>query len=121
MSADDKMSETPKDKSLIDLLAVSEPGKSSKETEPEMEEQTDQEEELAKEEQAGQEEELAEEEKTKIEANPDLEDPRLYSPLQEPDRPDPSLRTHGEPHPDEAPPEEAPPEEEQELPQSKEG
>jgi len=109
MSADDKMSETPKDKSLIDLLAVSEPGKSSKEAEPEMEEQ------------AGQEEELAEEEKTKIEANPDLEDPRLYSPLQEPDRPDPSLRTHGEPHPDEAPPEEAPPEEEQELPQSKEG
>jgi len=103
MSADDKMSETPKDKSLIDLLAVSEPGKSSKETESEMEEQ------------AGQEEELAEEEKAKIEANPDLEDPRLYSPLQEPDRPDPSLRTHGEPHP-----EEAPPEEEQESPQSKE-
>ena len=108
MTGDDKMSETPKDKSLIDLLAVSELVKSSKEAESEMEEQ------------AGQEEELAEEEKAKIEANPDLEDPRLYSPLQEPDRPDPSLRTHGEPHPDEAPAEEAPAEEEQELPQSKE-
>ena len=40
-----------------------------------------------------------EEKKKKIEEegsadnNPDLEDPRLYSPLQEPDRPDPSERT----------------------------
>jgi hypothetical protein len=29
-----------------------------------------------------------------IDENPDLEDPRLYSPIQEPDRPDPSERTH---------------------------
>ena len=33
---------------------------------------------------------------SEIEENPDLEDPRLYSPLQEPDRPDPTERTHEE-------------------------
>ena len=30
---------------------------------------------------------------SEIDENPDLEDPRLYSPLQEPDRPDPTERT----------------------------
>ena len=33
---------------------------------------------------------------TEIEENPDLEDPRLYSPLQEPDRPAPKERTRDE-------------------------
>jgi hypothetical protein len=31
-----------------------------------------------------------------IEENPDLEDPRLYSPLQEPDRPAPQERSQGD-------------------------
>ena len=31
-----------------------------------------------------------------IEENPDLEDPRLYSPLQEPDRPAPEERSQGD-------------------------
>jgi hypothetical protein len=33
---------------------------------------------------------------SEIDENPDLEDPRLYSPLQEPDRPSPSERVHEE-------------------------
>jgi len=43
--------------------------------------------------------ELEKQEKKKraeIEENPDLEDPRLYSPLQEPDRPAPKERTRDE-------------------------
>ncbi len=36
---------------------------------------------------------IDEEKLAEIERNPDLEDPRLYSPLQEPDRPHPSERT----------------------------
>ena len=50
----------------------------------------------AKEEKPAGEEKLSEEKIAEIEKNPDLEDPRLYSPLQEPDRPNPSLRTHEE-------------------------
>lgn len=47
----------------------------------------------------GSESELEKQEKKKqaeIEENPDLEDPRLYSPLQEPDRPAPKERTRDE-------------------------
>ncbi|MBN1227104.1 MAG: hypothetical protein JXA79_08930 [Deltaproteobacteria bacterium] len=33
---------------------------------------------------------------SEIDENPDLEDPRLYSPLQEPDRPNPTERIHEE-------------------------
>jgi len=40
--------------------------------------------------------ELAKKKKTQIEENPDLEDPRLYSPLQEPDRPAPQERSQDE-------------------------
>ena len=49
---------------------------------------------------------LSEKEKAEIEANPDLEDPRLYSPLQEPDIPDAKLRAQTGAHPDEEPSEE---------------
>ena len=47
----------------------------------------------------GPESELEKQKKKKqaeIEENPDLEDPRLYSPLQEPDRPAPEERSQGD-------------------------
>ena len=52
-----------------------------------------------------------------IEANPDIEDPRLYSPLQEPDRPDPSERKKEQ---EESKPHSEEPDEKQESPPANE-
>jgi len=79
MNSGDKMSEIEKDKNSSNLSAHSQHDeKSGKEEKPDKEEK------------------LSKEEIAEIEENPDLEDPRLYSPLQEPDRPKPSLRTREE-------------------------
>ncbi|MFC1861196.1 hypothetical protein ACFLYL_02835 [Chloroflexota bacterium] len=124
MTDNDNISEMPKDKSLLDLLAIMEQQKSEKINEPSQQEEvikqeesaheekvTEQEEsapkaEVSKQEEPAHEEEAVKAEELKIEQNPDLEDPRLYSPLQETDRPNPKLRAH----PDED--ESTPPEEE---------
>ena len=79
MNGEDKRSEVEKDENLGNSSAGSEHDERSGKKEKPIEE-----------------EKLSEEEIAEIEENPDLEDPRLYSPLQEPDRPDPSLRTHEE-------------------------
>ena len=79
MTNEDEMSGMTKDENLTDCSASSAHKEKSDKKERPTEEKKPGEEEIAK-----------------IEGNPDLEDPRLYSPLQEPDRPDPSLRTHEE-------------------------
>ncbi len=43
-------------------------------------------------------------EETFVESDPDVEDPRLYSPIQEPDRPDPTERASEEKEKSDNPP-----------------
>ena len=93
MNGEDIKSEKEKDENLTNSSESSEQDKKA-----------------GKKEKPAEEEKLGKEEIAKIEENPDLEDPRLYSPLQEPDRPDPSLRTHEELEHGE-PPEPPPPKE----------